>query len=639
VYRYITLLWNPHDVDDIRVFNSLASLLARRPSPWSIAYEGSGVLALHTAKDDSVHGAYRLHGEAGIVLGKIFDRTGQHPNRVAGLNRLTSAQIAGTGGRHLIDHFWGAYVAFLCNDSTGEHHIIRGPTDNLPCYYAKFRGLNVIFSHVEDCVRILHLPFTVNREYLVRRLLVGRLLSRDCGLKDVENVQGGVRLTLRAETVTRTLLWNPATLAETPRFEDPADAASALRSTVQSSVNAWSSCYRKIAHKLSGGLDSSIVAGCLAQTSPRPDLTFLHFAIPHFENEQVHLPGIDAQTAAKLRAMTGSGDERYFARLVADKWKVPLLEIARNRSMDLTRVWQGPLAVSPAGYFAAMESDDAQIEFAQKHGAQAFFSGLAGDTVFFTPTQALPAIDFAYLHSVRPKLWKHIVATSMLSKESLWSVTAKAFKHGLLRRPWRSAFSVFDAPTLVKKSLIDGLTESNFSDLWDELPADLPPGKRHHLGSLAGSAHHDCQFHTARYADQIDPLHSQPIWEMVLQTPTYTMLTGGVSRGLARLAFADLLPFEIKRRKSKGAGDPFYQQVVRRNIGFLREHLLDGMLVRDGYLDRKRLEDYLGAEQPFMTVSAGGLLGYLTVEAWLQQWASIDGASLASETTKEPAAI
>ena len=290
--------------------------------------------------------------------------------------------------------------------------------------------------------------------------------------------------------------------------------------------------------------------------------------------------------------------------------------------MDLRRLWNTPLTLRPTLYFTAMEVDDAEQELVRTQGTEAFFSGQAGDSVFLATSQPLPALDFAFLHGLRPGIWQHMQDTARLSRESLWTVLGKTVRHGLLRRPYVSPVSLLQLPTLLRSELAETLTDADFASPLTSLDSHsrLPPGKQNHVAGIAGPAYYDFVFGSGAHADHVDPLASQPVWELMLQIPTYTVLTGGVSRGLARTAFADILPAEIRKRQAKGVGGPFYQQVVRRNLDHLRENLLDGELVAQGYLDRHRLDACLSAQEPSMIIPAPIMLSYLAAEIWLQRW-------------------
>lgn len=623
MYRYIAVLWDPRDLNSVRTSQALLALPAGLPSGWSVAHASAGSFVVHSGVRERATQAHALAGDRGVILGTLFraDSVDDASHRQIVFDEDQSRRIVASGLQLLVDRYWGSYVAFARNQSSNEHLVLREPTGNMPCYHARQGGVHIFFSHAEDCVRLLALRLAIDRRYLTRWLVSGRIQDRDCGLEGVEEILGGERLKLAGSTATRELLWNPVRFADRPRLEQVTEAACELRNTVQHAVNAWASRYSVIALRLSGGLDSSIVAACLAHAPSQPQITCLNFSIDvGYDQERLHLPGLDQWNADKIRAIAGHGDERHFARLVAGRWKFPLLERQRSLSMNLERMWQAPLMVSPPAFFAAMELDDTKIELARTQGVQAFFSGQAGDSVFLATVQPLPVIDYAYTRGPGRELLRHAFATAALSKESVWAALGQAFRYGVLRRPYRSPLRLLDQPTLLHPQVLSSMRETDLESLWARLASGLPPGKYNHMSGLAGSAYYDFVFHSGRTSDHIDPLNSQPVWELMLQIPTYTILAGGVSRGLARTAFGDLLPKEIRLRQMKGTGTPFYQQLVRRNRGFLRDHLLDSSLVREGYLDRRKLLEYFAAEDPFMMCNASQILAYLSAEIWIQQW-------------------
>jgi asparagine synthase (glutamine-hydrolysing) len=116
-------------------------------------------------------------------------------------------------------------------------------------------------------------------------------------------------------------------------------------------------------------------------------------------------------------------------------------------------------------------------------------------------------------------------------------------------------------------------------------------------------------------------LMSQPIMEACLRVPNYVWIDGGRDRSIARRAFADVLPQAIIRRTQKGLADRYNRRMLDENVAFLREMLLDGMLVREGLLDRARIEAVMSAD------NAGGSFEYnevlrhhLCTEVWVRRW-------------------
>lgn len=626
MHRFLAILWDSSNLEHTREFQSLKLNRTSRPAQWRIACEWPGVFAMHTGLRRGVAEAYPLPNGSGVLLGRIFAK--RHED-YATLPQLTfdareTHEILRSSGQHLVDRYWGAYFAILHDESAGKCHVFRDPTGNIPAYHAQLNGLNIFFSHVEDCTKLLNMAFKVNRQHIIRWLVSFSQTHRDTGLEGVASVPAGERLTISHGLVTRSCLWDPIAIADVALGGQTMDeAATALRSTLQHTVDAWASCYQSITHKLSGGLDSSIVAGCLAQAPSKPNVSYLHFSIDRdVGRERLLLPGVDPRIAAKVRTITGPGDERYFARLVAERWQTAMVERQRSPELDLRRLWHTSLKVSPAMYYTNLEMDDAELEMVKLSGAEAFFSGQAGDSVFLATLQPLPAIDFAFHHGLGSGLWHQLVMSAKLSKESLWSVLGKAIRYGALRRPYPLACYALTSPTLVREEHTATLSSSDFdSDLAKRVACSaLPPGKRNHASGVTWSAYYDFVFDSGKHADHIDPLNSQPVWEVMLSIPTATLLTGGVSRGLARRAFADLLPAEIRKRQVKGTGSPFYQRLVRQNKDFLHAKLVDGLLVKHGYLDRQRLHECLTAAEPSMTIYPTTILNYLSAEIWLQQW-------------------
>lgn len=623
--HYLAMLWNPLDLESVRTFQSLRLSSSDKPAGWNTACDTDGLFVMHTGSRRGSAEAYQLKDGNGVVLGRLFDRRHRHYTIAPSISfdAATTRDIVGSGGEHLIHRYWGTYFAIVRQPAPAGYHVFRDPIGNTPCYHTRFKGVEIFFSHLEDCVRLLPIQFSVDTRHLARWLVFGKQTVQTTCLKGVTSVPAGERLTFSQGRMTHSVLWDPIAIASTTDLEQPELAASTLRTTVQETIDAWASCYENITLRLSGGLDSSIVAGCLAQSPARAQVSYLNVCIDlDSSRDDLPIPGIDARTADKIRAITGSGDERYFARLVAQRWRTELIERRRTLELDLRRLWDVVPTVDPAMYFTVMETEDAALELIGTRGVQAFFSGQGGDSLFQATLQPLPAIDHAFLHGLGRGLWEQILATSRLSKDSVWTVLGRTIRHGLLRRPYAPPFSIMSLPTLVNAQLIEGITDRDFLGELDARisRSALPPGKKDHVKGLTWSAFYQFVFESGRQADHIDPLNSQPIWEVMLRIPTSTVLIGGVSRGLARRAFADLLPAEVRKRQVKGTGSDFYRQLVCRNKTFLRERLLDGILVREGYLDRNRLEACLAAPEPSLMLPAAIMLCYLAAEAWLQTW-------------------
>jgi asparagine synthase (glutamine-hydrolysing) len=131
-------------------------------------------------------------------------------------------------------------------------------------------------------------------------------------------------------------------------------------------------------------------------------------------------------------------------------------------------------------------------------------------------------------------------------------------------------------------------------------------------------------------------LFSQPLIELCLRIPSYVWISGGRDRSLARDAFARDLPAVIVRRTQKGAIDRHNRKLMDRNEAFLREMLLDGLLVKEGLLDRSRLERLLSRASVALDFEYNEVLRHhLCTEIWLRRWASLPAsAALTSSSVR-----
>jgi asparagine synthase (glutamine-hydrolysing) len=123
----------------------------------------------------------------------------------------------------------------------------------------------------------------------------------------------------------------------------------------------------------------------------------------------------------------------------------------------------------------------------------------------------------------------------------------------------------------------------------------------------------------------VSPLISQPVVEAALRIPGYLHCRLAQDRAVARAAFADVLPTEILNRGSgKGGPDLWAKDVVERNTEFLREFLLDGVLVQRGLLDRTKVDSALSPRIAKSTAMVGDIFAKLYIEAWVRKFQQME---------------
>jgi asparagine synthase (glutamine-hydrolysing) len=120
--------------------------------------------------------------------------------------------------------------------------------------------------------------------------------------------------------------------------------------------------------------------------------------------------------------------------------------------------------------------------------------------------------------------------------------------------------------------------------------------------------------------ERVAPLYSQPVIELCLRLPVHVLTLGGWDRAIARRAFYNDIPLEIVNRRNKGGIEAHVRGVLQHNIAFVRELLLDGILVEEGIVDRGKLATVLSGTATRIQASSGELYDFIGAEAWLRRW-------------------
>ncbi|HUI60916.1 MAG TPA: asparagine synthase-related protein [Steroidobacteraceae bacterium] len=609
MYRYLALVWDARDTRSSAGARLISERLLLSGRGWSKAFAAHGLLAFHAGLEEGASETLTLYGRSGAVFGRIFNRGAADTAGALRIdfNRSETIRIVATGGRRLLERFWGRYVALIQDAATGEAWILRDPSGALPCLLVSWQGIHLVCCDLEDCCALGLQSFSVNWNYIRALVAHPGLQLRATGLNEVSEVQPGERVRFSGGSVSRTLEWHPLDIARREPLIDPGRATAELRETTRHCVHAWASCYSGIVHNLSGGLDSSIVLSCLCDTPSRPHLTCLNYH--------------------------GSGpgeDERRFARLMAGHVGAELIEHALDaRAVRLERLEALRRSARPWFYLYELEHGEFETELALQRDAYGLFSGAGGDGVYFQTGAELAAADYLFDHGPGAGLLRVAVDAGRISRRSIWSLLAAAIRARFTRR-W-NPLTAAGRPerALVNPDLVAATRrDPDLIHPWfaPALTRGVPPGILWHTLTVGAFPAYTSSFFDGPGPERTMPLLSQPLVELCLRIPTYVLIDAGVDRAIARRAFASDLPPEIVHRRNKGHIDRHVRDILDHNLGFVRERLLDGRLVREGLLDRTALETYLTPGQaPPDHQYAEILQQHLCVEMWLAGWLDVRG--------------
>jgi len=551
-----------------------------------LAFENDRV-SVATFQDNPI----QLNGN-GIILGSLFLRG--RTRAIDAMGPSEAGRIAATRGGELIERYWGPYVAIVCDPEGGRVDVVRAPLGELPCYVAETDGATVIASDVDLLLRCeLYIP-EIAWDEIARHLAARDLRGPRTCLAGLRELPGGQRLAIAGGEGTVEPLWSPWTFAErSSQIEDANEAAQRLHKVALECVAARASLLGPVLLMLSGGLDSSIVAACLA----RQELPF-------------HCLTLVTEDAI--------GDERDYARQVSQSLGTSLTEAYREVSrIDIEHSGARHLPRPTVRAFV-QESTRLATETAQATGSSAIFNGGGGDNVFCSLQSAGPAADRlltagpgrAFLGTARD--------ISQLAPASLWAVVSDAVKRAWLGKP--AIRQGRDLSFLSPRALAAGEAEEVHP--WLMLPRNALPGKAMHVRLIAFAQSFIEGFDPQDALPAVSPLLAQPLVETCLAIPSWLWFEDGRNRVVARRAFAGDLPAEIIQRRSKGTPDSFVAQIFETHRAAIRRMLVDGELAKHDMVDLATVLDVLDDRRPVHGDAFRRVLQFVDVEAWARKWTS-----------------
>ncbi|HYX46420.1 MAG TPA: asparagine synthase-related protein [Sphingomicrobium sp.] len=526
-------------------------------------------------------------GGEGCVIGLLFRRHGP-ARQVTSLAEAEAATIARSGGKLLLKAFWGGYVAAV--ESNGSVRVLRDPSATFPCYFTHRPGLAAFGSDadllVSSCLARAELDF----EEVGRQLFRAGVPSPSTALRAISELLAGFEVRAPDGLDRQQPCWSP--WEHVADDEDHAVSAEHLSRTVAHCVHSWASAHGRLLVSVSGGLDSSIVAACLARA------------------------GADA-VCLTMFADDPGGDERQFARALCERLGFPIVE--RPYRLEDIRIAE-PLGIHlprPRDRTQANCYEKAHLEVAAEVGAGAFMTGNGGDSVFGYSQSAAPAADRLLWHGLGLGVLHALLDICRQTGCSLFEAAAGAWRLAL--RPPR--YRCRPDPLFLDPGLVAGIARAELEHFWLDAPADALPGKAAHIAWIL-RVQHCLEPGRGAYLPVLNPLMSQPIIEACLSIPSWKWRAGGRDRAVARQAFDRDLPPLVSRRRIKGSPSHFAARLLDHFRSEIRERLLDGHLVRNRIVDADAVEQMLAGKRPLADEQRVRILELTSAEAWLDHWAA-----------------
>jgi asparagine synthase (glutamine-hydrolysing) len=604
VFRYIAFIWNDHEPGARRAAHALAARFGTESGRWRRVFSAGGAEVRCAGEFPGRSEARRLAGGLGVILGSLFVRDAAEGS-VAAPRMLAAAQsaaIVSSGGRTLVESYWGRYVAVWRDPRSGALGVLRDPSAGLPCYALRVGPIEVFCSRIEDAAGLCSQPLQPDWSYVMACLSLVREHSGPTGLREVRQLVGGECVRHCAGTTIRGYAWDPLQIASRQLIEDPRTAAAEVGHCVRDVVRAWGAGAGRVLLSLSGGLDSSIV---LASLAPGRETELIGY---HYYPLRADL------------------DERQFARLAAARAGIRLIERPRSPGFDLRPLLSIPATAEPTNYPYYLEHSRREAALAAECAAASVFIGYGGDQLFYQERAQWAPGDFLHRRGPRPGLLRVLLDSARMDQLSLWRVLGITARETLGVRRWSPVCEAGRARGLLAAGVVATAVRQGYC-LHPLLhrARDVPSGKLWHAHQILSPFDFYDPLGVPGDPERLAPLLSQPLMELCLRIPVDVLTTGGWDRALVRQAFYDALPPQIRNRRNKGGIEMHMRLTVERNRALLRELLLDGMLVANGLLDRSAVERALAGRAEIETQS-GELIEYACIESWLERWHARDSS-------------
>lgn len=528
----------------------------------------------------------------GNIIGKIFSNN-ENYKAVSTLSDEEAEDVRRSSGRNLIKEIWGKYVAII--PAVDGVCIFRDPSNSIPCYYAQAGHITAFSSDVKLILRAGLCKLSVNWRMLASSLYYSQLPRSYTAISGISELLGGCALTITRNGSRTSCYWSPWDYAEAI---DPVGSPSEkLREIVERVHRCWASVYPNALVAVSGGLDSSIVATCLAKAS-------------------ANVTGLTMVSSSPL------GDERVYARQICASVGAKLIEIIYDPlKLNLDQAVSSDLP-NPLGKSHERIFNEAIAEVAARVDTEAFFVGAGGDNVFYLTHSARPLVDRLRAEGISNGAINTLIDICAITQASAWQVTRQAWR--LYRR--RSAGLVWPSVAdYLNPAIIEELLDVPPDHPWLPSPPSAPLGKIGHVMMLMRAMNHVEHRDKALSVPMVSPLLSQPIMEYCLRLPSWMVCEGGVDRSVARRAFAKALPQHIVSRSAKGSPDGFIADFIDIHRSEIRERLIDGQLARHGLLDKPALERLLHPNGTLGPRDCPRLMALIDTEAWARHWISLLG--------------
>jgi len=571
-----------------------------------------GHISTHSIKGEGTNVAYYLtagkrSGESlaervevlphnqGILVGRLFERSTGKPAR---LTAIDWHQVCTTKGASLSKEYWGRYVLAIYDNTKQSIVLLRDPQGLATVFYTITIDGILFATELAHIFDALPSKPSIDWGYVSTYIAHDGAPSCNTPLRGITELLPGCAVTLHPDNEpTQKRFWDPAHFCQDSSLSEE-ELESQIVEKFKLSMSAWTSGTEGACVELSGGIDSSAVLMMLREVMPDKRIIAVNFGHPAI----------------------ASSDESSIAREVADFCGAEFVHI--DWSKHLSPVKKGESSVrlnkpTPASFDASLIQ--AMGAIAHEAGDFDYISGHGGDHLFLEPPSIKAVADYWLCVGSRG-LFSKIKEMSAQYRMPLWAVARRSLQY--IGQYYRGAMSDERAtidPWMndkLKGTILDTMYTPDYTDALKK----LPPGKAEHVLAMHKAIVSVDPGLYARGKPTIHPFLSQPLIECVLSVPVFKLFGNGYTRLPFRRAMNRFRKNKFVWRRRKGDTTGVFIVSFRKNLSRIQELCLDGLMVKEGLVDRDKLERHINDVRHGAVQNMWPFMHFLACELWFESW-------------------
>lgn len=509
-------------------------------------------------------------------------------------------------GTDCISHFNGDFAAAILDENRDELILVRDRMGVKPLYYFR-EGERFVFASEIRSILAAGVKAGLNEEQLQNFFVFKYVPGNETLFRGIRRLPPAHFMRIKLDTSQTEVrrYWNPS---DEKTQMDYGEAGSQLKSLVEDAVRMRLVADVPVGNFLSGGLDSSIIAGC---TKDREDIR--HYCA--------------VKSPSDLRKEGTTSDIRY-ARMLAGRWGLHLEEVDIGGALLKEEMLQKVVRHSDdlvadgsmiPSWLIAQRASQRSVVLLSGMGADELFLGYAGHqlTLLARKMDALPGC-------MRKTIWKCMAdihpGRGRLKPYRRW--LHKLGKYGSNEASRYAFFSIVgDVETAL--SLFRDTAQFPLDFISGYFGNDVPPFeallKFETENFLVKNLHYTDRMAMAHAVEVRVPYLDHRIVEFAHQIPdAFKMKSIFKPKRILKDSFSQLLPGEITKRRKAGFGMPLRSIFANPSVP---DALIDHDFFADlGLFSAQSVRQAVGAHLSGMEDNSSLIFALIIFQYWYREY-------------------